>query len=146
MKKMFLLPAWAKWAGLALSLAGLAVYFLHPEVTETSIFGSGGGFFPGSKGGGFEGWYNEIGMTLWLFGQLGLALSRLKLEDEMTIELRMRAFYLSALVNTIVAIIITWTTYDSFLGSVMYAYFFYLLVYNLIYYALYFKHVKTNAE
>jgi hypothetical protein len=122
MKNHFLFPPDFRLYGLILFVAGILLgipnIFFDWEISWLSLNTEPRDIFSGRQN-----LTNELALTFVLIGLLILCFSSLKLEDERTLYLRLRAYQWSFLVNFLIILVGNWLLYGE--------YFLYLMIFNL---------------
>lgn len=122
MKNHFLFPPDFRLYGLILFVAGILLgipnIFFDWEISWLSL-----NLEPRDIFSGRQNLTDELALTFVLIGLLILCFSSLKLEDERTLYLRLRAYQWSFLVNFLIILVGNWLLYGE--------YFLYLMIFNL---------------
>lgn len=141
MKSIAWLPRATRLPGALFALAGLTLHIgLEMRWEEPNLFGDS------LLHGGYEGWWNELAMTLWLAGHFMLAFSKFKVEDEYTDQLRLFALYRMAIGITVLTFLVIWFTYDSFLSMSVYLLFGTMPLYNGILYYQWWRDLRNSKD
>jgi hypothetical protein len=148
MKTKLLLPHCCKFIGLGILLVGIASIFFTKQLETVLTFDMhNSAYFALLDHGCNQDFTYTIQIFLIVVGGMMLMFSREKVEDEFTMQIRLKSLMYSVLVNYLIVLITNAFLYGmSFMYVMIYNFYTIIILYVIIFHILILKNSKKNEK